>query len=568
MEPQNAFFHRTMQGTRVLLVVPHEDDEINVLGDVTVSFQQNGAQVFVVFVTNGDFFLSGSIRIREAAKSLAVLGVPSDRIHFLGYPDALNGEWNSHLYNAVEEPYKSHAGFTHTYGGAGFSDYSYDRTGAHRPYLRESVLQDLRMLLHEIQPDMIFTIGYDIHADHRMTSLLIDHAVGELLARAGNTYRPLLFHGFAYSTSYFAPSDFFQRNLPSTRKADETVSFDFCGIQDFGADHDMMGRFHYVWEERVRFPVRKESRRLLFFRNLLARALLCHRSQGAIWKFEGIANGDKVFFQRRTDNLLYHAAMQASSNGGDAQRALAFSLYDARDIEALVPDLVPVGWEPETGDESPTLSFVFPESTSLCLFRVAAFCRADGKLPRLSYRLDDGPWQPAGSLAGQGRYTCVQLPEGTRATRIALRFLEGAGFSVIAAECFRAQAQNGPITVVKILVEDTFAYRYYASAKEPSRLSLYTFPKRDDIHIVGYDGQGRKLHQLHEGDLEGFPYGITILQAEDVSGRVYDLVVLDTRLWACIMQDIRVWCGRTLLHAVHFAWPYLAKAKKLLMLRI
>ena len=52
---KNSFLDVSAKGQKVLVIVPHEDDEINVAGSVMYSYVQKGADVYCVFTTNGDY---------------------------------------------------------------------------------------------------------------------------------------------------------------------------------------------------------------------------------------------------------------------------------------------------------------------------------------------------------------------------------------------------------------------------------------------------------------------------------------------------------------------------------
>ena len=48
---KNSFLDVSAKGQKVLVIVPHEDDEINVAGSVMYSYVQKGADVYCVFTT-------------------------------------------------------------------------------------------------------------------------------------------------------------------------------------------------------------------------------------------------------------------------------------------------------------------------------------------------------------------------------------------------------------------------------------------------------------------------------------------------------------------------------------
>ena len=87
----NSFYNQKYSGIKVLVLVPHEDDEINLAGSMIVNFINLGAEVYVCFSTNGDYQISAEVRLKEAANSLVVLGCKKENIFFLGYGDTLNG---------------------------------------------------------------------------------------------------------------------------------------------------------------------------------------------------------------------------------------------------------------------------------------------------------------------------------------------------------------------------------------------------------------------------------------------------------------------------------------------
>ena len=75
------------RGQRVLVFSPHPDDEsIGIGGYITQSIE-NGANVEIVLVTNGDFHDNEQERYAEFKKATQILGVPESNLVFLGFPD-------------------------------------------------------------------------------------------------------------------------------------------------------------------------------------------------------------------------------------------------------------------------------------------------------------------------------------------------------------------------------------------------------------------------------------------------------------------------------------------------
>ena len=78
-----------MAETDLLVIVPHEDDELAIAGAMIYGAVQQNMRIKVVFVTNGDYFgHEGIIRIKEAGKALGELGVTPEDIIFLGYGES------------------------------------------------------------------------------------------------------------------------------------------------------------------------------------------------------------------------------------------------------------------------------------------------------------------------------------------------------------------------------------------------------------------------------------------------------------------------------------------------
>ncbi|MCX0395632.1 PIG-L family deacetylase [Clostridium perfringens] len=67
----------------IMVVVPHQDDEINLAGATIKRLIDNGNNVKVVFATNGDFKGLGTKRIKEAVEAVRILGVNSENVIFL-----------------------------------------------------------------------------------------------------------------------------------------------------------------------------------------------------------------------------------------------------------------------------------------------------------------------------------------------------------------------------------------------------------------------------------------------------------------------------------------------------
>lgn len=80
-------YKQIFNSSSLMVIVPHEDDEINLAGAVIRGAVESGIEVSCVFLTNGDWFYPPEIRLNEAIQALTVLGAQEEHIVFLGYRD-------------------------------------------------------------------------------------------------------------------------------------------------------------------------------------------------------------------------------------------------------------------------------------------------------------------------------------------------------------------------------------------------------------------------------------------------------------------------------------------------
>lgn len=381
----NSFLDSPARGQKVLVIVPHEDDEINVAGSIMYSYVQKGADVYCAFTTNGDYSFWARTRMHEAWRSLQMLGV--QHVVFLGYGDTSNHYPGGHWFYSPEKAVTAPSGHHETYGCDDFPDYAFAKRGIHRPYCRKSMKTDLKDLIEDIQADIIFAVDNDVHADHRAASLLFEEALGELLCRPGNTYHPTVFKGFAYCTSFGAPKDFYADNIKSVPKPP------VC-------EDNLIDISLYEWNQRVRFPVFPACRGFYLRHNVLYQALFQHASQSAALHAVRIANGDAVFWQRRTDNLAFQAIITASS--GKVERLRDFKLLDANQIDDKKMVFADYLWQPDDSDPDKIVSYRWQQPQKITCLRLAGNIEPTGRIEKLALTFDDGTHMILGPLPGCG----------------------------------------------------------------------------------------------------------------------------------------------------------------------
>ena len=113
----------------VLVLVPHQNDEIAIVGNAIQNFVNLGAEVFVAFSTNedanvGKYNFTAETRLNEAVNSLRVLSVEHGHILIIGHGDTCSNFPDGHVFRSDEHPVKPSRGKTQTYGAAVRQDFS------------------------------------------------------------------------------------------------------------------------------------------------------------------------------------------------------------------------------------------------------------------------------------------------------------------------------------------------------------------------------------------------------------------------------------------------------------
>lgn len=168
--------------TSLLVVSPHPDDETLCCAGVIRRVLAAGGHVSIVWLTSGDgseldsLLIERSLRVnpgkmrdlagrrmREARAAAAVLGVPSRRQFFLGYPDGglltlltdhFTVPYYSRFTGAVSVPYPEALGAGHAYTGSNLE-------------------RDFARVLDRVHPTLVLAPSpEDAHPDHRAAGIL------------------------------------------------------------------------------------------------------------------------------------------------------------------------------------------------------------------------------------------------------------------------------------------------------------------------------------------------------------------------------------------------------------
>lgn len=398
---------------RLLVLVPHQDDELNIAGQVLPSFLDAGYECKICFSTNGDGFKSnGPVRIKEAIEVADYLGVGCDNLVFLGFDDTTGPD---HPYNRVSDEAVTCSPPCRTYSDR-FPCFSEIWNGVPLPQCRETLVSNLCELISAWLPDTIICIDYDSHPDHRALSLAFEKALGRVM-RVIEGYRPLVLKKFAYTSVWYGPSDYWAFA--------PTVKPDSCG--EFELDNPM-----YAWDDRVCVAPHPSTITRHFFSNAIVKAALRYPSQNG-WSFMmRVLNADVVYWVRRTDNLVLDANLESSS--GMAANLDGFALFDTADVCSNDSSALAVGcfrFDEDDSDRMIRISFDSPRSVSEFIVREAA--DSFGTFTGATVSIDTGSeCAMARSEAHPGRFV-FSLPRPVDARVIKFRFEEGEGMHGIAS---------------------------------------------------------------------------------------------------------------------------------------
>lgn len=492
----NNVYHNLFLSKTVMLIVPHEDDEINIGGEILPYLSKSTEKMICVFTTNGDFLNPASVRLNEALASLQLLGVKKENIYFLGYGDCSREPCNLYLNPQNTDGVTSCAGRMETYALEDHPDYRYQKEGHHHRYTLDNYRKDLVDILLEFLPDTIFAIGPDAHPDHLLCTFMLNAALQRILSRSGNKYFPRLFKGFAYETGFLGIKDFYGLNLRATTAARQA-------FRDTKVSNPM-----YSWKARVRFPVAPCCFSRYIFRNLIYHALSCHKSQAAMCAADSNINSDQIFWERKTTAVSYQGTFTASS--GNAMAVNNFQFYavkDIRDEPLTYCDTRENTWLPGQFDEKKEIKCSLARAEDIQ--QVSLYGNMEETSGILSGRLifSNGEQMAVGKLKKYGRETIVTFPVKRAITWVAFILEKGFGLQpgLTAFEVYRTDSDEVKHPFLKIMVNDNFIYDYIVHPDE----------NQIDLEVYRYDLFEKIQMELLQADGDCILEGSVLKLAEN-----------------------------------------------------
>lgn len=181
-------------GNRVLIIAPHPDDEgLATAGFIQIEIER-GCDLKVVIITAGDGSLAacrdyfrgavatlaefrqvGEARCAESRAAMGSLGLPANKLIFLGYPDgSLNSLWDvnwdyHHLHLGSDGASRCPYGFVYQ---------------KNAPFCGENLVRNLESIIGRFKPScIVYPDEEDIHHDHWAANAFTQYAITDLDCR-------------------------------------------------------------------------------------------------------------------------------------------------------------------------------------------------------------------------------------------------------------------------------------------------------------------------------------------------------------------------------------------------
>ena len=489
---------------KVLILVPHQDDDIILCGGFLKGLIEKEYQVFVVYMTNGDSDSQiGYVRMKEALKAMELYGIPETQVIFMGYANQYMSKY-SHIYNAgPDEIVASRFGNTKTYGLIEHPEYCYQRYGIHHLYQRKNLIGDLKEIILEILPDIIMATDVEMHVDHIANSLFLDEVIGDLF-KSHSDFRPIIYKKQGYATDWYSIADYNAINNAATKENNQ-YSYVNHEVTDFLNPY-------IRWIDRIRFPLHISARTEHKEDNIVYKALQIYSSQNAIEHFDSILNSDSVFWKRRTDSVSYTAIISATS--GNTSYINDFKIFDCSRIAHANKWCIDASiWRPEQGDLTPAIVFELDKEIDISKVIIyQEFCPKSEIL--CSALIFDGADRvEIGRL--ETRKATIVCFEPRRAKKVEYiiekcsNSMENIGISEI--ELYRDY--NPKLSKIKIMIDDNFIYDYFVDSSLNGKVGIYqifndgsagTSLNMDEYELSLTDSRGTGKDQyIHDYRLSG-----------------------------------------------------------------
>ena len=455
-------------GKKVMVIVPHEDDEALLMSGVIELYVKYHSDIYVVFQATGDGGVSdsglapglelGRARMQESIDVLTSYGIPEDHIIFLGY-GVSSGK---HVYNYPDdsdEEIPTMTGIDHTYGTASHPAY---RNG--EKITKKNLLADYESIITDYKPEIIFCVDYDVHPEHRATGLLFEKVLGKILKQE-ESYEPVVYKGFNYLPSLGAINDYYYSvNQRSTVNPHNT---------------EYVGETHtYMWEDRVRIPVSVNTLTHYLQSSDTFKKLVMYKTQhGDMYtRINAVVNSDKVYWERRSDSLLYTAKINSSS--GDCRLLNNFMLIDSDDVIPGDTDFSRIAgvWIPSTEDAEKTVKIGLREASEIKTIYLYDNPCMDDNVENAKIIFDDGSVIETGKLKPNGSATVIDVNKhNIKSFEIVLTDTTGERAGLTEIEAYSADKKQKAGLIKLMNEQGDFVYDYYLNGRNEISFNLYQY---------------------------------------------------------------------------------------------
>lgn len=499
---------------KILIIVPHEDDELNLIGGLLNSNYIDKDNTYIAYMTNGDYNCSTKTRLNEAKKTLKLCGIKDENIIFLGYCDQHFSE-NNHIYMTLnDEVFESKKKKNETYLTIKENEYSWQKRKKHSKFNQESLINDLEFLIEDNKPDIIFTNDFDSHPDHRCLTLCFDKAIGRIIKKESN-YHPTVFKGFCYPTEYTGYEDYDNINLLSTKFKKEIYNqFDYQNP-------------YYEWDKRIRFFVGKEVFNYFLLKNKLYMCLKKHKSQLLLRKYKSIINSDQIFWQKETNNLSIRAKIYASS--GEAKYLNDCMTFDCENImhkDKSYPIYKNASWIPEETDENKYFKIELENPSSIKDIKLYQNSMSKGKVTEITVELNNGTKKKYKLENKMCNTININLKNQIKWIKINVDSREktDSGFSEIEIIPFLVNK----IEFIKILIDDNFINDIYYVNNLNYKLDIYCYNGKNslkqDYNQYTYFINGKKIDYNDLNKYKGKDYILKVCLKDNHD--IYDEIMI------------------------------------------
>jgi LmbE family N-acetylglucosaminyl deacetylase len=330
---------------KILIIAPHGDDEINLIGTIAEYFVKDKAEMLLLLVTNGDYIPKFEKKRHDETESVAKK-MGFSRVIYLGYGDDPAFDERHTYQTSAPERHTSPGGYCCTYGVGQAVDYAFQTSGAHHSYNRDNVKDDMKACILQEQADMIICVDFDEHADHRMASVLFDEIMCEVLQCTD--YRPIILKKYAYAGVWFGPDDYFCSPMRET----------FLTTDEY---------FPYSPAQEIRVNVSRKHYPVFYKKSPVYRLCEMYQSQYAWEHFTKIVNADALYFYRDCSNLALGSDIEVSS--GRSEYLNDFKLIDTpiinRGKDEMIAQYGDYTWIPDQGDTERSVDLFFHKPATI-----------------------------------------------------------------------------------------------------------------------------------------------------------------------------------------------------------